>query len=98
MCREMLLKADGTVPLEVIKARRSLLKPGTFLFWATSEAATRLMHAIPRFCSKSSLPVLLENILSTYINFSVFNCKDHPFLGSKVLYLVIKTLLYAWIK
>jgi hypothetical protein len=56
------------------------------------------MHAISRLCSKSNLPVLLENILSTYINFSVFNCKDHPFLSSKVLSLVIKTLLYAWIK
>jgi hypothetical protein len=88
MCREVLLKVDGTVLLEVIKA---------FLFWATSEATSRLMYAIPRLCWKSNLPLLLENVLSTYINFSVFNCKDHPFLGSKVLSLIVKTLLYAWI-
>jgi hypothetical protein len=102
MCREMLLKADGTVPLEVIEGRKyrhsSLVKPGTFLFWATSEATSRLMYAIPRLCSKTNLPLILENILSTYINFSVLNCKDHPFLGSKVSSLIVKTLLYAWIK
>jgi hypothetical protein len=101
MCREVLLKVDGTVLLEVIKARRyrhsSLVKPNTFLFWDTSEATSRLMYAIPRLCWKSNLPLLLENVSSTYINFSVFNCKDHPFLGSKVLSLIVKTLLYAWI-
>jgi hypothetical protein len=77
MCREMLLKAEGTVPLEVIEGRKyrhsSLVKPGTFLFWATSEATSRLMYAIQRLCSKTNLPLILENILSTYISFSVLN-------------------------
>jgi hypothetical protein len=75
MCREMLLKADGTVPLEVIEGRKyrhsSLVKPGTFLFWATSEATSRLMYAIQRLCNicqckfgfvHLSINCLLDNI------------------------------------
>jgi hypothetical protein len=103
MCGEMLLASDGTaVPVEVIEARTysasHLTKPGTFLYRAISEATSRLHSAIGRMCCKPNLATLLKNIVSTHINFAALNCPEHSFLGSKVLDLIIKTLMYALIK
>jgi glycogen debranching enzyme len=81
-CRELLLRTHGDVPIEVIEARnfnqnRFLTQPGSFLYYVTSEACTRLVYLISRYCKYETIHKILESILVKFENFTPSNCIEH---------------------
>jgi hypothetical protein len=99
-CREVLLRTLGNIP-QVIEARnfnqnRFLTQPGSFLYYVTSEACTRLVYLISRYCKYETIHKILESILVKFENFTPSNCIEHNDLGHLTAVLLIKTIVNFW--
>ncbi|XP_064212928.1 uncharacterized protein LOC107398865 isoform X2 [Tribolium castaneum] len=101
-CVKMLTHSDGDIPMAVIEARQYRLstftKPGSYLYFVTSECVSRLLFYIPRICYKQFISVLLRELLNSELDFNVLNCNIHPTLGNSVVEFQIRVMLFYWAK
>ncbi|XP_015840038.1 transposable element P transposase [Tribolium castaneum] len=101
-CVKMLTHSDGDVPMAVIEARQyrlsTLTKPGSYLYFVTSECVSRLLFYIPRICYKQFISVLLRELINSELDFNVLNCNIHPTLGNSVVEFQIRVMLFYWAK
>ncbi|KAJ8926619.1 hypothetical protein NQ314_020983 [Rhamnusium bicolor] len=101
-CQNVLLYSDGNVELDVIEARQcqnnNLVKPGSYLCFATNQSSSRLFYLIPRLCHRNNLFAMLKQVILKEVNFTVLNCADHKHIGDLVATLPIRCILYYWCK
>jgi hypothetical protein len=104
-CKRALLCSDGSDSqfADFIEARAykncRLIKPGSFLFFITKEAVSRLFYILPRVCQMRNLSKILLKTLLLKINPVPFNnCSQHKELHLYILKLIIRCITYFWVE
>jgi hypothetical protein len=95
-CREVLLRTIEVIEARNFNQNRFLTQPGSFLYYVTSEACTRLVYLISRYCKYETIHKILESILVKFENFTPSNCIEHNDLGHLTAVLLIKTIVNFW--
>lgn len=75
-----------------------LIQPGSFLHFIVKEAIGRLFYLLPRLCHSNNLSKVLLDKLLRHLNALPLNCVEHNNLHLYILKLIIRCIIFFWVK